>query len=62
MGQNVGPNQVFIDLIGFGIVLPLVPNFSRNFGASEAFCGIIMASFLAMHLCAFQYTGLLGQS
>lgn len=44
---------VFIDLIGFGIVLPLVPNFSRNFGASEAFCGIIMAAFSVMQfLCA----------
>src|SRR5881394_2267647 len=39
---------VFIDLIGFGIVLPLLPLYSRNFGASGLMIGIIMASFSAM--------------
>ena len=48
---------VFIDLIGFGIVLPLVPNFSRNFGASEAFCGVIMASFSAMQFFCAPFWG-----
>src|ERR1043166_1371825 len=39
---------VFIDLIGFGIVLPLLPIYSRNFGASALMIGVIMASFSAM--------------
>src|SRR2546426_5655786 len=39
---------VFIDLIGFGIVLPLLPIYSQNFGASGLMVGIIMASFSAM--------------
>src|SRR3954468_21240001 len=39
---------VFIDLIGFGIVLPLLPIYSRNFGASGLMIGIIGASFSAM--------------
>jgi len=39
---------VFIDLIGFGIVLPLLPIYSRNFGASGFMIGIIGASFSAM--------------
>src|SRR5258706_10229163 len=39
---------VFIDLIGFGIVLPLLPIYSRNFGASPFMIGAIMASFSAM--------------
>jgi len=39
---------VFIDLIGFGIVLPLLPMFSRNFGASGLILGIIQASFSTM--------------
>src|SRR5881394_2868621 len=39
---------VFIDLIGFGIVLPLLPIYSRNFGASGFWIGLIMASFSAM--------------
>lgn len=39
---------VFIDLIGFGIVLPLLPLYSRNFGATPLMIGVIMASFSAM--------------
>ena len=39
---------VFIDLIGFGIVLPLLPVYSKNFDASGLTIGIIMASFSAM--------------
>jgi len=39
---------VFIDLIGFGIVVPLVPIYGKHFGAGEAFMGIIVASFSAM--------------
>jgi len=39
---------VFIDLIGFGIVVPLVPIFSRHYGASGWMIGAIIASFSAM--------------
>jgi DHA1 family tetracycline resistance protein-like MFS transporter len=39
---------VFIDLIGFGIVVPLVPMFSRHYGASGWMIGAIIASFSAM--------------
>src|SRR5205809_5005802 len=39
---------VFIDLIGFGIVLPLLPIYSRNFGASGWMIGVVMAAFSAM--------------
>ena len=39
---------VFIDLIGFGIVVPLVPIFSRHYGASGFEIGAIIASFSAM--------------
>lgn len=39
---------VFIDLIGFGIVVPLVPVYSRHFGAEGLMIGIIIASFSAM--------------
>jgi MFS family permease len=39
---------VFIDLIGFGIVLPLLPIYSDQFGASGLMIGVIMASFSAM--------------
>ena len=39
---------VFIDLVGFGIVVPLVPLFSKKFGAHGFVIGLIIASFSAM--------------
>ena len=39
---------VFIDLIGFGIVVPLLPAYSRHFGAEGFLIGVVIASFSAM--------------
>lgn len=39
---------VFIDLVGFGLVLPLLPNYTRSFGASAFVAGCIMASYSLM--------------
>ena len=39
---------VFIDLLGFGIVLPLLPRYGRVLGATPATLGLLMASFSAM--------------
>ncbi|MGH7967900.1 MAG: MFS transporter, partial [Limisphaerales bacterium] len=39
---------VFIDLVGFGIVVPLIPVYSRHFGAHGFVIGLIIASFSAM--------------
>src|SRR5262245_35621377 len=39
---------VFIDLIGFGIVVPLLPVYGRQFGAHGLLIGVIIASFSAM--------------
>ncbi len=39
---------VFIDLIGFGIVVPLVPVYSKHYGASGFVIGAIIASYSAM--------------
>lgn len=39
---------VFIDLIGFGIVLPLLPLYGEHFGASGFFIGVIIASYSMM--------------
>lgn len=41
---------VFIDLLGFGIVLPLLPRYARAFDASPLQLGLLMASFSAMQL------------
>ena len=39
---------VFIDLIGFGIVLPLLPLYNRDLGAAGWLIGVIQASFSVM--------------
>jgi len=39
---------VFIDLIGFGIVLPLLPRYADKFGAGGIMIGLIIASFSVM--------------
>ena len=39
---------VFMDLIGFGIVVPLLPLYSQHFGAHGLLIGVIIASFSFM--------------
>lgn len=39
---------VFIDLLGFGIVLPLLPRYGKHFDAAGWQLGLLMASFSAM--------------
>lgn len=39
---------VFVDLLGFGIVLPLLPRYGERLGAGGATLGALMASFSAM--------------
>jgi MFS family permease len=39
---------VFVDLVGFGLVLPLLPNYSKEFGATGFEVGAIMASYSLM--------------
>src|SRR6188768_2969351 len=39
---------VFIDLLGFGIVLPLLPRYAKHFNADGLTLGLLMASFSAM--------------
>ncbi len=40
--------SVFIDLIGFGIVMPLLPVYTDQFGAKGAMIGLIIASYSLM--------------
>jgi MFS family permease len=39
---------VFIDLLGFGIVLPLLPQYAKDYDAGRGMLALIMASFSAM--------------
>jgi multidrug resistance protein len=49
---------VFIDLIGFGIIVPLLPIYSRHYGASWLVISVIMASYSAMQ---FVFAPVLGR-
>lgn len=48
---------VFIDLLGFGIVIPLLPIYSRAWGASELELGLLFASFSAMQFLFAPFWG-----
>lgn len=48
---------VFIDLIGFGIVVPILPLYAESFGPSPWVLGILMASFSAMQFVAAPILG-----
>ena len=43
---------VLVDLIGFGIIIPLLPFFAEHFGASPFQVGLLMASYSASQLVA----------
>jgi len=49
---------VFIDLIGFGIVIPILPLYAEDFGPSPLVFGLLMASFSLMQ---FLFAPLLGR-
>ncbi|TQQ79309.1 MFS transporter [Halonotius terrestris] len=36
---------VFIDLLGFGIIIPVLPFYVRSFGVSDVFIGVVAASY-----------------
>jgi MFS family permease len=50
--KKAGAGAVFltvvVDLVGFGIVLPLLPRFAERYGATPGQLGLLMASFSAM--------------
>ena len=41
---------VFIDLLGFGLILPLLPYYAESFGASDTVVGLLVASYAAAQL------------
>ena len=49
---------VFIDLVGFGIVIPVLPIYAQKFNASEATIGILLAVYSAM---TFIFAPILGR-
>jgi MFS family permease len=49
---------VFLDLVGFGIVIPILPFYVRSFGVSDVFIGLLAASY---SLLQFVFAPLLGR-
>ena len=49
---------VFVDLLGFGIIVPILPFYVRSFGASDLFIGLLAASYSLMQ---FVFAPLLGR-
>jgi MFS transporter, DHA1 family, tetracycline resistance protein len=41
---------VFVDMLGFGLILPLLPYYAETFGATPLLIGLIVASFAAASL------------
>lgn len=41
---------VFIDMLGFGLILPLLPYYAEEFGASDTVIGLLVASYAAAQL------------
>jgi DHA1 family tetracycline resistance protein-like MFS transporter len=41
---------VFVDLLGFSLILPLLPYYAENFGASPTIVGLLVASYAAASL------------
>lgn len=50
---------VFVGLLGFGIILPLLPLYAARFGASPFEAGMLLASYSLMQLVATPYLGAL---
>jgi MFS transporter, DHA1 family, tetracycline resistance protein len=49
---------IFIDLVGFGIVIPVLPLYAKEFNASETTVGILLAIYSAMQ---FIFSPILGK-
>lgn len=49
---------IFIDLVGFGIVIPVLPLYAERYGASETTIGILLATYSAMQ---FVFAPILGK-
>ena len=43
---------VFVDLLGFGVVIPILPYYVRSFGVSDAVIGLLAASYSLMQFLA----------
>ncbi|MFC4552590.1 MULTISPECIES: MFS transporter [Halorussus] len=50
---------VFLDLLDFGIIIPILPFYVRSFGVSDVYIGLLAASYSAMQFLFAPYLGAL---
>lgn len=50
---------VFVGLLGFGIIIPLLPLYAKHFGASPFVAGLLLATYSLLQLLATPYLGAL---
>ena len=48
---------IFVNLVGFGIIIPLLPFYAQTFGASPVVIGLLFASFSLSQLIASPILG-----
>jgi MFS family permease len=48
---------VFVDLLGFGVVIPVLPFYVRSFGVSDVFIGLLAASYSLTQFTFAPYLG-----
>lgn len=48
---------VFVDLVGFGMVIPILPYYAKSFGASATTLGLLMMSYSAMQFIFAPFWG-----
>ncbi|HET7619204.1 MAG TPA: MFS transporter, partial [Vicinamibacterales bacterium] len=48
---------IFVNLVGFGIIIPLLPFYAETFGASPLMIGLLFASFSICQLIASPVLG-----
>src|SRR6056297_1743444 len=48
---------VFVDLLGFGILIPIIPLYAEHFGANEFVVGLLLASYSVMQFLSAPVLG-----
>jgi MFS family permease len=48
---------VFIDLVGFGLIIPVMPTYAQQFGASKTMVGFVIASYSFMQFICMPFWG-----
>src|ERR1700679_3336934 len=48
---------VFIDLVGFGLIIPVLPTYAQNLHAGDAMVGLLIASYSLMQFLFMPFWG-----